>query len=114
LISIENRRLFIIFFTLGVLATIIVFIPLNAIPFVNIPLFEKGAPKIYLFNYHIHHFWFGIPLLIVCYLFRKLNIFKRLFGKYELHIFYFTLGVATFTLCSQIPEIILAGGNPFF
>lgn len=114
MIVIENRRLFAIFFVLGVLVTIIVFIPFNAIPFINISSFEKGAPRIYLYGYHIHHFWFGIPMLIFAFSFRKMSVFKKLFGKYELHVFYFSLGVATFTLCSQIPEIILAGGNLFF
>lgn len=114
LMELENKRLFAIFYALGILATIIVFIPFNAVPFVNIPFFEKGAPRIYLNNYHIHHFWFGIPILVASYLLKKSNALKRLFRKHELHVFYFTAGVGTCVLFSQIPEIILAVGNPFF
>jgi hypothetical protein len=114
LMLVTNLKLFAIFFPLGILIMIIVFIPMNAIPFVNIPWFAKGAPRIYLYNLHIHHFWFGLPMLLVSYLLRKLNVFKKIFRRYELHFFYITLGMGAFTLCSQIPEIVLAGGNLFF
>jgi len=97
------------FMCLGILTGFLLLVSANFIPYIEIkPLSlvqEDVGPRLYIGPYHIHHYIFGIILVII-------SIFLIKFKKFE-NFAWFLIGLGAILIIDELPHLITGEIHPY-
>jgi len=99
----------VLYMCLGILTGFFLLIGANFIPYTEIkPLSlvqEDAGPRLYIGKFHIHHYIFGIILLL-------LAIYLIIIRKY-LNFAWFLLGLGVILIIDELPNLISGEMHPY-
>lgn len=94
---------------LGILTGFLLLVFANFIPYIEIKPFslvhEDVGPRLYIGPYHIHHYIFGIILLLPA-------IYLIIIRKY-LNFAWFLLGLGVILIIDELPDLISGEMHPY-